>query len=80
MKTTKLKRNLLEFDKNLTKLNETLTNTKLKFIELNMELRFHGYANMSVFLDKSNDQELTQLVHQIRANIDELDKNLNDLY
>ena len=79
MKTTKLKRNLLEFDKNLTKLNETLTNTKLKFVELNMELRFHGYANMSVFLDKSNDQELTQLVHQIRANIDELDKNLNDL-
>lgn len=80
MNVTKLKRNLLDFDKSVTLTNETLISAKRKFAELSVEMAQHGYMSISELLNKSNDPELVQIVEQIKSNIIALEKSLDDLY
>ena len=80
MNVTKLKQNLLDFDKSITQTNETLISAKHKFAELSVEMAQHGYMSMSELLNKSNDTELVQIVEQIKSNIIALEKSLDNLY
>lgn len=80
MNITKLKQNLLDFDKSVMQTNETLINAKRKFAELSVEMAQHGYMSMSELLNKSNDPELIQIVEQIKSNIIKLEKSLDNLY
>ena len=80
MNVTKLKQNLLDFDKSVTQTNETLISAKRKFAELSAEMAQHGYMSMSELLNKSNDPELVQIVEQIKSNIIALENSLDNLY